>query len=341
MIEVVFQKVRARLARPDHPRPFWFRLFGPRFCLPLAAIAFIGLRLLWVEASRPAHRQEIADAFGAVRLFLGQPYMSHDGTRFTYAATAAKGFAVFVCDTATGRTRTTYEQTAHGDFLDTCDALAGPWAPDDSAFIYTTTTNLYVCSAILDKDLAPAMIPIHGLSDLVWLNPSRFVWLEGTTLCCATREIEDRWQTRRFPQKAHIASLAAVDESTIAWLQEDFICHLSLPADLSKTKNPFLSLGEDVLVPPATNSLVLWLDASTLRLTNGEPVTTLPDLSPRGNPARPIAMPPFAMAQTLRVPSTTNPRFISRQAAHWRMQRPCTPPGPWASPVRSPVRSLP
>ena len=88
----------------------------------------------------------------------------------------------------------------------------------------------------------------------------------------------------KLPHQGQILSLTAVNDHTIAWLQDDFICRLDLTDDLSATNNPFVLLSRETAAP-LTNHLALWLDASTLHLTNRAPVTNLPDLSRARNSA--------------------------------------------------------
>ena len=53
------------------------------------------------------------------------------------------------------------------------------------------------------------------------------------------------WEIRKLPHQGQIASLTAVDDQTIAWLQNDFICRLELTDDLSATNNPFVLLSQE------------------------------------------------------------------------------------------------
>ncbi len=135
MLETMFEKAREGMTRQGLSPFRWMRILPPGVWITLAVAVFIGGRLLRVEASRPAHREEIAAAFGSVTMFYGLPQMNHNGSQFTYAATDANGYAFFLCDTTTGQKHLVCEEN---DFLGggrNFNLLAWPWSPDDSSFI--------------------------------------------------------------------------------------------------------------------------------------------------------------------------------------------------------------
>jgi hypothetical protein len=261
----------------------------------IAVAALVGGRLIWVKAGRPAHRQEIAAAFGSVRLFYGVPQVNPAGNRFTFVATGAKAYGLFHCDTATGVQQIVCEEN-FGPVGDVPNLRAWPWSPDGRAFVYTLRDQLFVCPADDFKAATPLATPVRGMADLVWLNAAQFAWLEGEVICHAKKSAAGRWETQRLPRKIQIANLTAIDENTIAWLQQNFICRLDLNKDIVGTNNPFAAARPEPPGSPLTNDLILWLDASTLQLTNGAPVTTLADLSRNRNFAVANRNPPLFTA---------------------------------------------
>jgi len=285
MLETIFEKARDGLAEIGL-KPFgWMRILPPGIWIILLVIASVGSRLLWVDANRPAHRQEIANAFGSVSLFYGVPQMNHDGSQFTYVATDAKGYALFLCDSATGHKHIIREENGLGPWGDRFDLRAWPWSPDNNSFIYSTRDTLFICPT--DTNLAPSQVSIgtNVISSVVWLNPLEFAWLEGQNICYAHRPVGGDWQIHRLPHQGQVLSLTTIDSHTIAWLQEDFICRLNLTQDLTGTNNPFAALSAEAYTVPLTNNLLLWLDASTLDQEDESAVTNLLDLSHKKNSA--------------------------------------------------------
>jgi hypothetical protein len=285
MLETWLKKTREGMAEHGS-KPFrWMRVFPPSIWIIVMVIALVGGRLFWVNASRPAHRKEITDTFGSVSLFYGVPQANHDGSQFTYVATDAQGYALFLCDASTGRKRIVREENGLGPWGDAFDLRAWPWSPDDSTFIYSTRDKLFVCPVVDINTTNPTSININGASDVIWLNPLEFAWLEGGTICFAHRPADGEWKVQRLPHQGQVLSLTAVDAHTIAWFQEDFICRLELTDDLNATNNPFAPLNTDAYTVPLTNNLMLWLDAAGLQQSNNTPVTSLADLSRRKNNA--------------------------------------------------------
>jgi hypothetical protein len=283
MLEVLFDKARKSMAGDGFKHFRWMRVLPPGVWIILAVVGFVGGRLLQVRASRPAHREEIAAAYGSVNMFFGYPEMNHNGSQFIYAATDAKGYALLLCDTSTGHKQIVCEESAFNGMGRNFDLRPWPWSPDDSSFIYTTHSNLVICP--IDTNKAPVTLDIGTTraSSVIWVNPSEFAWLEGETICYAKEQEDGQWDIRRIRHQGQVLSLTAVDDHTIAWLQDDFICRLDLTKDLTGTNNPFGALNQEVFVAPLTNHLLLWLDASTLQQTNQASVKNLPDLSRKSN----------------------------------------------------------
>jgi hypothetical protein len=258
----------------------WTRVIPTSIWIIIAVVSLVGGRWFRVETGRPAHRQEIADAFGSVSLFNGGPEMNHDGSQITYVATGDQGFAVFLCDPASGK-----KQTVMVANEDTLPIHAWPWSPDDNAFIYSTRSNLFICQAAGINGSNSASIDANEASNVIWLNPLEFAWLEGETICYAKKATDGQWTVQRLSHQGRISSLTAIDTHTIAWLQENLICRLNLADDLTGTNNPFVYLNSDAYSMPLTNDLMLWLDAATLEQSNETPVTALADLSSKRNAA--------------------------------------------------------
>ena len=279
MLEVLFQKAREGMAGQGSGPFRWMRILPPGVWIILAVVGFVGGRLLQVRASRPAHREEIAAAFGSVTSFYGTPQMSHDGSQFTYVSTmATRGTALFLYDMVHHQQREVLrEEDGPGYWHDDFDLRAGPWSPDDSSFICFMQNKLIICPT--DTNLPVARLEIGNNPGVVWVNPEEFAWLERETICYARKSVDGKWEIRKLPHQGQILSLTAIDDKTIAWLQSDFICRLKLTDDLSATNNPFVLLSREAVAAPLTNHLALWLDASVLQATNRAPVTNLPDLS--------------------------------------------------------------
>ena len=271
----------------------------PGIWIALLALALVGGRLLWVSAGRPAHRREITDAYGTARLFLGDPYLSHDGLKFTYQATSDHGVSLYVCEVATGHRQTVCEEHGSGDFGSSTDLHAWPWAPDDSAFAYSLQDQLIIHSTEPAKDSPGLTSGANAVTDLVWVNPGEFAYVTWkTNLCYARREADGTWQPHDLLQGGGFASLTAVDTNTIAWVQDGLICRLDLSLGVSGTSKllaarPTVTAATPVAEDhPPTNGLVLWLDAATLAQPDQSPVTGLADLSPARNDAVPNGHPP-------------------------------------------------
>lgn len=297
MLETWFAKT-ATVVRASSVRR-WLGVFSPGVWIVVAVSILVGGRLLWLHAGRPAHQQEITDAFGSSRLFFGAPQLNHDGSQILYVASAEKRCAIFLANTQTGKKQKLVESDTVG-WEANLDFHAGPLAPDDRAFIYYQHGQLIVRSTDAGQSSPSWNMDAHGLSDVVWLNPRAFAYLKNGTIGCAQREAEGQWKTRQLPHQDGISALTAISADTIAWLQGGLICRLNLEKALASTNNPFL-------VPPSsadakdltlTNGLALWLDASTLSQADQTPVTNLVDLSRHKNHAVPNQYPPLYNAPT-------------------------------------------
>lgn len=294
MIEVIARRASATLTT------YLYRLLRHRWlllvCVVAGSTAFVGGRFRWVESQRPAHRVEIATAYGSAREFYGPPQMNHAGNRLAFVATAdTRGSALFVCDIASGQKQELVcDRQGSGYWKDTFNLRVWSWSPDDQAVAYSVEDNLYYCP--VDTNHPPVVVITHtnavGLSDVVWVSPSELAWREGKTICDARQQADGSWETRSLPLQGQVQCLTAIDEHTIAWLQEDYLCRFDLRQEIADTNSPPAARGAGAYVAPATNDLVLWLDASTLRLTNGAPVSLLLDQSPKRNHANISHRPP-------------------------------------------------
>lgn len=278
------------------------RFFPSGFWVFAVVIAFISGRLIWIYTERPPHGREIASAFGSIGLIYGGAQINHDGSQFTYVGTSDKGYALFLCDTATGRKHIVFEEndgvSALGEYF--TDLQAWPWSPDDGSFIYFAHDKLVICPSDTNKTSAQLTIGENAPSDLVWLNPEEFAYVVGKTrLCYAQMQANGQWELHQLPDKggSSMASLTAVATNAVAWVQDNFICRINLTCDLAGTNNPFASLVPDTNAGPSRNGLTLtnaapprngltlWLDASTLQQADQTPVDNLADLSVSKNDA--------------------------------------------------------
>ncbi len=271
----------------------WLRIFPANVWIVIAAVVLVGGRLLWIHVQRPTHLKEITDAFGSITapqnlsVLKSPPQFNHDFSRFTYVTdTDTHGVGVFLRDTATGKQRlVATEIDGPGPWHDDYDLQAWPWSPDDGRFIYSMTGSLVVCP--LDTNLPGEEISLGTNavpSNFIWLNPSELVWLEDRTLCHARKPADGPWTVERFGSLSEKLDVTAIGPHQIAWLQDDCICRLDFSRDLTGANNPFGS-STTANAAPATNGLVLWLDASTLHQPDQTPVSTLDDRSPARNNA--------------------------------------------------------
>jgi hypothetical protein len=271
-----------------------------------AVILFIGIQAIRVHVNHAGrdHRQKIAAAFGGVNTFIGVPQMNHDGSRVTYAAiTETRSCALYLYDALTKqRQEIVREETGLGYWTDDYDLRAWAWSPDDSSFIYSMMDKLVICPADSQRSSAELTVGTNAVSQVVWLNPAKFAYVEhGTNLCYAQKQPGGRWQQHRVSFDGKILSLTAVATNAVAWLQEVFICRVNLDENLATTNNPFLASTPDANAALPTKGLALWLDASSLQQSNNAPVYGLADLSHGKNSAIADQNPP-----TYNAPDSTN-----------------------------------
>lgn len=271
----------------------WLRIFPANVWVVIVAVVLVGGRWLWLEMERPAHLEEITAAFGSITapqnlsVLRSPARFNHDFSQFTYVTdTDTYGVGVFLCDTATGKQRLVATQTdGPGPWHDDFNLQVWPWSPDDSRFVYSMTGSLVVCP--LDTNLPGEEIKLGTIvipSNVIWLNPSELVWLEGSTLCHAQKPANGPWAVQRFGSLSGKLDVTAVGPHQIAWLQDDCICRLDFLRDLTGANDPFSS-STTANAAPVTNGLVLWLDASTLHQPDDTPVTALDDRGPARNNA--------------------------------------------------------
>jgi hypothetical protein len=206
---------------------------------------------------------------------------------------------LFLCDARTKQTRQiAFEEDGLGAWRDDYELRAWSWAPDDSALVYTMQDKLVVYRPDAGQPAAEMTVPVNSVSQLAWLTPTRFAFVQsGTNLCCARRE-EGRWQYQScpFPGYDTITGLTALSTHTVAWLQDGLVCRLDLDQTTPDT-SPAPTAGDAAVSGPETappgDGLVLWLDGSTVRQPDQTPVRALPDLSPRRNAALANGNPPL------------------------------------------------
>ena len=201
MLEIWIKKARQSLAKHDRKSWPWLRVLPPGVWMSILVIAAVGGRWIWVKASRPAHRQEITNAFGSVSLFYAThvfnagAQMNHDGSQFTYVATSPKAYALFFHDSVTARQRIICEELWSKLF----SLRAWPWSPDDRAFIYGTVGKLAVYSVAPNAAPEEQILGTNLATSVVWLDPSECAWLEKEMICYAKKSADGKWEPRKRP----------------------------------------------------------------------------------------------------------------------------------------------
>ncbi|HEX5398613.1 MAG TPA: LamG-like jellyroll fold domain-containing protein [Verrucomicrobiae bacterium] len=272
---------------PDAGSPRWFASVSPGLWIAIAVVALVGGRWLWLRVHRAEHAMEIAAAFGSASLQSDPAHFDNNFAYCTYTAFAdTRGVALYLRETATGKNRqVTMQRDGTGAWQDEYNLQSQPWSPDGRDFAYSTMGSLFICP--VDAGLPAEELKLEQNvipADVVWLNPSELVWLENRTLCHAIKPSDGPWAVQRYHSFSEKLSVTAIGPHQIAWLQDDCICRLDFSQDLTGTNDPFSS-STTANPGPVTNSLVLWLDASTLQQPDRTPVNTLDDRSPSQNTA--------------------------------------------------------
>jgi acetyl esterase/lipase len=244
--------------------------------------AFVAGRAAWIHFQQPAHLKEITDAYGSVNLMEKPAQFCHDFSRFTYVAfTDTRGMGIFVVDSATGEKSLVERQTnGPGAWHDDFDLRAWGWSMDDRLFAYSMQGSLSVASYNTNVPIARfPMATNNGVQELIWINGREFVWVEAKALGHAQKPVNGEWTIERLPLSGAISSLTAIDSHTIAWAQDGCICRF----DFDKAGDKQSLISPSSASEPPLNGLIVWLDASRLKLSNGAPVTAMNDLSPGRN----------------------------------------------------------
>ncbi len=158
---------------------FWDRMAGLPPGLPdyhRHTVLLVGGRYAWICAHKPAHREEIATAFGSVGIFSGAPQPDRTGSHVTFIETSDHGFGVFLADTVTSKKTLVFEEHGTGQDGDLHDLQVWPWAPDASAFIYTQAKQLIICDSGTAKPVASLSLEELPAA-LAWLTPGAFACL--------------------------------------------------------------------------------------------------------------------------------------------------------------------
>ena len=250
--------------------------------LVILAVLFIGLRLLVIQLERPAHFKEITAAYGADSLFYGVPQLSHSGNQFTFVKTSSKGYALYLYDTAGKQKEMICEENGLNRQHDTPDINAMPWSLDDNSFLYTIDDKLMLYS-LENKIPVPLLtIETNSITDIIWVNPTAFAFItHGTNLFAVQQQASGQWKQHQiWHGGSRLTSLADIDDNSVAWLENNLICHANLEQNLVDTTNLIAGIQVTNVVAPPTNGLSLWLDASMLHQSNQSTVTELRDLSP-------------------------------------------------------------
>jgi hypothetical protein len=260
--------------------------FFPGAWIAAIVIVLVVGRMLWVNANRPAHRAEIATAFGSIGLLYGPVQTDRAGTHITYIQQGEKGLAVFLCDTITKQRQHLYDE--YDPQLE--NLRVWPWSPDDAYFSYSGANKLVVCRADTGDVAAEFQLVNEKVQDVAWLTPDEFVYFNNKNdLCSVQKKADGHWQLKRrseLPSVGKISCLTAITTNSITWLQNDLIWRMNLTEAIvaTNTLSSPASFSIAQTAPPA-NNIILWLDASTLSLQDGAQVTNLLDQSPNRNNA--------------------------------------------------------
>jgi hypothetical protein len=262
-----------------------FELF-PGIWIAAVIVFLVGGGMLWVSANRPAHRAEIAAAFGSIGLFYGPVQTDYDGTHITYIQQGEKGLAVFLCDTTNKQRQHLYDE--YDPLLE--NLRVWPWSPDDAYFSYSGSNTLAVCRADTGETAAEFQLVNEKIADVAWLTPDEFVYFNNKNdLCSVQKRSNGSWQLKRISQLSSVGAISClmvITTNSIAWLQNDLIWRMNLADSTAATNTlPSPVSASIASTAPPINNLVLWLDASTLSLQNGAPVTNLLDQSASLNKA--------------------------------------------------------
>ena len=256
----------------------------------LVVLALVCGRLAWLQARHPAHLSEITEAFGSVRLFSGPPQASHDGRYVTYIASAETRAALFLANTSTGHREKVVENDTAG-WNGFGDLHAGPWAPDDSAFIYFLHDKLVIQPADAHPPAAQFIVSGDAVAEVVWLNPQEIAYRNHGAICCAQKAADGTWSTHEsLIHLESVSSLTAVSSNDVAWLQDNLICRWSLTN--TAPVDPLAIPTSNAETLKLTNGLALWVDASKLQQEDQTPVSHLADQSLNRNDLVPNSVPP-------------------------------------------------
>jgi len=320
MLETLFSKAKDGVQKQSQK---WLPTFSSGVWIIITVTMLVGGRLLWVDASRPAHRQAIADAFGSDRIFCDEAQLNHDGSRLTYVSTSDMGFGLFLYDRTTGQKREICEQNHLGELGEIYTVHAWPWSPDDRCFIYSTGYTLTVCPVDSGKPSESVTPDVPGATSLdlksfyetsptfftsvVWVNPNEFAYQTGDLIGYARKQPDGHWTNHWLPYKelpnaGSASGLTAVSDDAIAWLMNGSICRVRLTGDMTGTNDPFtitpaganaqrqleanlkaVMFAAPSALQPPADHLFFWSDATTLEQSNQSPVLRLADLSPGKN----------------------------------------------------------
>ncbi len=319
MLEKLFAQAKNGVQKQSQKLGRRLPFFSSGIWIVIAVTVLVGGRLLWVDASRPAHRQAIADAFGSIVQYFGEAQLNHDGSQLTYVSTADEGYGVFLYDQTTGQRQLIGQQNHQGPLGNFCDLNVWAWSPDDHSFIYSVGYNLFVCSIESGKISQSEAIDVHGpaiipddgwnpcLTSVVWVNPGVFAYLFDGVIGYAKKQPDGQWITYRLPcdelpNAGGASCLTAAPNDSIAWLMNGVIFRAHLTEDIngvndSFTVTPATATAQRKLEAnikavtfaaapgsqPPTDHLVFWCDASTLQQSNQSSVLRLADLSPGKN----------------------------------------------------------
>ena len=257
MLEKILPKPRTSVEEKGRKLCSRLPAFSSGVWIVIAVVILVGGRFLWVKANRPAHRQEIADAFGSTVQYFGEAQLNHDGSRLTYVSTSDNGYGVFLYDQATGHKQLIGQQSHQGPLGNFCDLTSGLGLPMTvRSFIPLAITCL--SARLIPRFRSPKPFTSMGLpsypmmagtpalTSLVWVNPREFAYLFDGVIGYAKMEPDGQWTTdhlpcEELPNAGGASCLTAVSADSISWLMNGVICRVRLDGRRNRRQQLFYS----------------------------------------------------------------------------------------------------
>lgn len=229
---------------------------SPGGWITLGVLIVFGAFTFRSHSNRDGQRREIANAYGGARTFYGQAQLSHDGAKLVYVSTTqTRSCALYLYDLNSKQTREVFvERDGLGYWGDDYELRCWPWSPDDRSFIYTIKDRLVICPVDAPTNATELIVGQNVISQLAWLAPDRFAFVnQNKNLCVAEKQAGGTWRQFGIPFPDNLTGLTAVNDTTVAWLQNGLICHLdldeynrSLQPSMGVTPSPTISWSHNV-----------------------------------------------------------------------------------------------